>query len=274
VPDDPVIQALQSKVQGQGRKFVLVLGATSAIARAAARELAERGYGLILAGRDDEEVSADAADLGLRYGVAAHAVHFDAMDWQENGETLVPRCLELAGLPPDAPPGACPLAGAVLCFGYLGDQARAQKDMDELAAIIDINYTAAAAVLERLADLFERHRAGFICAVTSVAGDRGRFSNYHYGASKAALSVFLQGLRNRLWHSGVTVTTVKPGFVDTKMIYGNKGLFLVADPDRVGRAVARAALAGKHEIYTPWFWRGIMWITRNVPEVIFKRLKM
>jgi decaprenylphospho-beta-D-erythro-pentofuranosid-2-ulose 2-reductase len=272
-----VTDAIDKQKSSSKRGTVLILGATSGIARPMAVEFARRGYDLILAGRDDEEVEATAADIRIRYGVTTHPVHFDAVDWAENYESFVDRCEALAGGAEEGAAGAEKaggLIGAVVCIGYLGDQKLAQEDFDEAAAILDINYTAAAAVLERIAAAFERRRRGFICGISSVAGERGRKSNYHYGAAKAAFTAFLSGLRHRLFKSGVTVTTVKPGFVDTKMVYGMKGMFLVAKPEDVARTIVKAALAGKAEIYTPWFWRAIMFIARNVPEFIWVRTKM
>ncbi|HEX2114477.1 MAG TPA: SDR family NAD(P)-dependent oxidoreductase, partial [Alphaproteobacteria bacterium] len=109
---------------------------------------------------------------------------------------------------------------------------------------------------------------------SSVAGDRGRIKNYVYGSAKAGLSAYLQGLRARLFRSGVTVTTVKPGFVDTAMTFGLPGMFLVASPESVARACLAAARRGREEVYVPFFWWGIMTIIRNIPERIFKRLSI
>jgi short-subunit dehydrogenase len=106
-----------------------------------------------------------------------------------------------------------------------------------------------------------------------VAGDRGRQSNYLYGAAKAGLSAYLQGLRNRLFHAHVKVLTVKPGFVDTHMTYGRSGLFLVASPESVAKGIFRAIVKGKDVVYLPWFWRPIMLVVRSIPEGIFKRLR-
>jgi len=156
----------------------------------------------------------------------------------------------------------------------LGDQAKAQVIWDEARLILETNFTGCVSALNILANHFELKRTGFICAITSVAGDRGRQSNYHYGAAKAGLSVYLQGLRNRLFPAGVNVITVKPGFVDTRMTYGRPGLFLLASPESVAQGIFRAIVKGKSVVYLPWFWRPIMLIVRSIPETIFKRLKM
>jgi decaprenylphospho-beta-D-erythro-pentofuranosid-2-ulose 2-reductase len=247
-----------------GAGTVIVLGAASGIGRAVADELARRGYDLLLAGRDAEELAALADDLRLRHGVETRCQAFDALALETHG-AVVEAC-RLASR--DS------LAGAVACFGYLGDQSVAQQDPMETKRILDTNLLGAASILGLLANHFEAKRRGFLCAISSVAGDRGRQSNYVYGAAKAGLTVFLQGLRNRLFRSGVRVITIKPGFVDTKMTYGRPGMFLVASPQRVARRIVTAILQGKDESYVPSFWRPLMFIVRSIPERIFKRMRL
>ncbi len=243
---------------------VLILGATSGIASALAREFAAHKYDLVLGGRDRDELSALASDLSLRNSVRASVLAFDALDTQIHAASLQSFLAEAGNA----------LAGAVVCIGYLGDQAKAQVNWDEARLILETNFTGCVSALNILANHFELKRTGFICAITSVAGDRGRQSNYHYGAAKAGLSVYLQGLRNRLFPAGVKVITVKPGFVDTRMTYGRPGLFLLASPESVAQGIFRAIVKGKSVVYLPWFWRPIMLIVRSIPETIFKRLKM
>ena len=242
---------------------VLILGATSAIAAALAREFAAHKFDLVLGGRDREELSALASDLSLRCEVRAGILPFDALDTQTHAASLRSFLAE-AG---DA------LAGAVVCIGYLGDQAKGQSDWEEARLILETNFTGCVSALNILASHFELRRAGFICAISSVAGDRGRQSNYLYGAAKAGLSVYLQGLRNRLFPAHVKVITVKPGFVDTRMTYGRSGLFLVASPERVAKGIFRAIIKGQGVVYLPWFWRPIMLLVQSIPEAIFKRLR-
>jgi decaprenylphospho-beta-D-erythro-pentofuranosid-2-ulose 2-reductase len=243
---------------------VLVLGAASAIARAVADELARRGYDLQLAGRDSEELERIAVDLRVRHGVEAAVLRFDALDFPSHAD-LVEASRKASR---DS------LSGAVLCFGALGDQATAQADPAEARRILETNLVGAVSVLGLLANYFEGKRGGFLCARSSVAGDRGRQSNYVYGAAKAGLTVFLQGLRNRLFASGVRVTTIKPGFVDTAMTFGRPGLFLVASPQAAARRIVDAALGGKDQSYVPGFWRPIMLLIRLIPEKLFKRLRL
>ncbi|MBI5430028.1 MAG: SDR family oxidoreductase [Nitrosomonadales bacterium] len=241
---------------------VLILGATSAIARATAAAFAARGHDLYLASRDLEELRRIAADIHLRHGVEVRYGSFDAEATDTHAEFLQTVIAEMKGL-----------SGVVLAFGYLGDQIAA-RDFSAGAKIIAANFTGAASILSHCANYFEPLQRGFIIGISSVAGDRGRQSNYVYGAAKGALSLYLQGLRNRLYSSGVRVITVKPGFVDTAMTYGLPGLFLVASPQVIGERIARAPGKSADVLYLPWFWRYIMLIIRHIPEPIFKRLKL
>ena len=242
---------------------VLILGATSAIASALAREFAAHKFDLVLGGRDLEELGALASDLSLRYGARAEVFPFDALDTQTHASALR-SFLSGAGKA---------LEGVVVCMGYLGDQAKGQGDWEEARRILETNFTGCVSALNILANHFEARRAGFICAISSVAGDRGRQSNYLYGSAKAGLSAFLQGLRNRLFPAHVKVITVKPGFVDTRMTYGRPGLLLVAPPEKVAKGIFHAIAKGKDVVYLPWFWRLIMLIVKSIPEAIFKRLR-
>jgi decaprenylphospho-beta-D-erythro-pentofuranosid-2-ulose 2-reductase len=241
---------------------VLILGATSAIARATAVAFAARGASLYLASRDSEELRRIAADIKVRYGVEAHHGLFDA-EATDGHEAFFKSVL--ATMPK--------LSGVVLAFGYLGDQQTA-RDFSVGAKVIAANFTGAASILSHCANYFELQKSGFIIGISSVAGDRGRQSNYVYGAAKGALSLYLQGLRNRLYASGVRVITVKPGFVDTAMTYGLPGLFLVASPQSIGERIVRALGKSADVVYLPWFWRYIMLIIQHIPEQIFKRLKL
>ena len=241
---------------------VLILGATSAIARGVAMAFARRGYGLCLAGRDPEELERIAADLRIRFRAAVDCERFDATDYPSHA-AFFNKVVASSGT----------LSGVVLAFGYLGDSTSA-REFPEGARVIDVNFTGAASILGTCASYLEHRRAGFVIGISSVAGDRGRQSNYVYGAAKAGLSVLLQGLRNRLHDSGVRVITVKPGFVDTAMTFGMPGLFLVASPAAIGEQIASTLNRSSDVVYLPWFWRYIMLIIRSIPEPLFKRLKL
>lgn len=242
-------------------KHVLILGATSDIASALAHKFASQGFQPILAARNSERLAEAATDLEIRHQVKVAVVEFDALDYSSHADFY-------AGLParPDV---------AISVFGYLGDQQKAQTDFCEAERIINSNYTGAVSILEVIATDFEQRRSGTIIGISSVAGERGRQSNYTYGSAKAALSTYLSGLRNRLAKVGVHVLTVKPGFVRTKM---TAGLPLpgrvTAQPEQVAADIFKAYQKGADEIYSLWLWRYVMWLIRNIPEPIFKRLSL
>ncbi len=242
---------------------VLILGATSAIARHVAAALARRKYPLFLAARDAQEAERAAADLRVRFGINVESGAFDAEDYEGHADFLG-RVEEKAG----------ELHGVVLAFGYLGEQELAERDMDEWGRIIGRNFAGAVSILNLCAERLEARRAGFVVGISSVAGDVGRQSNYLYGSSKAGLNVYLQGLRNRLYHAGVNVLTVKPGYVDTPMTFGKPRVFLAAAPEEVGEGIVRALERGRNVVYLPWFWRWIMLVLRVLPEGLRKRLKL
>ena len=243
---------------------VVILGPTSAIARAVAGELAAKGHALVLAGRDTEEIETIATDLRVRHAVPVHAIPWDATYFDTHAER-VEACAELLD-------GS--IEGVVLCSGYMPEQEDAQTDWDTARRTIEVTYTGSVSMLNLFATRFESQRRGFICAIGSVAGDRGRQSNYLYGSAKAGLSAYLEGLRNRMFHAGVHVLTVKPGFVDTAMTWGLDGMFLMASPETVGRRIVRAIEKRRNVLYVPWFWRYIMLIIRHIPESVFKRMRM
>lgn len=248
--------------QAQQKRAVVILGATSAMARAVANEFAARHYDLVLGARDHDENETIAADIRVRYGVDVHALDFDAAGFEGHAD-FVDACNQALG---DT------LDGVILCFGFMDEQDKAQEDFAIAQRTIDVNFTGAVSILERFATLFDARKRGFIGAVSSVAGDRGRQSNYIYGSSKAGLSAYLEGLRNRLFPAGVSVTTIKPGFVDTKMTWGQ--VPFAASPESVGRDIVKAILKKKNVVYVPFFWRYIMLIIRHIPEWQFKKMKM
>ncbi len=246
-------------------KSILVLGATSSIARALAEQLAKLGAYVHVAGRNMEELERIANDLSVRYQKQSVAHLFVASDFKSH-EALLEEV--------ESKNSQHGLDGLVLAFGELGDQIEAQSEFAQAKSIIDSNYTGAVSILTHAANYLEKQGHGFIIGIASVAGDRGRQSNYIYGSAKGALALFLQGLRNRLSKSGVQVLTVKPGFVDTKMTYGRQGMFLVASPESVAQAIVKALKANKQVVYVPWFWQWIMLIIKTIPESIFMRMKM
>jgi len=241
---------------------VLILGATSAIARGTAAAFAARGDNIYLASRDLEELKRIAADLEVRYGVKVYYGLFDAVATDTHPAFFASVIKEMQAL-----------SGVVLAFGLLGDQ-QAAREFRMAEQIIASNFTGAVSILSICANYFDPLKRGFIIGISSVAGDRGRQSNYVYGAAKGALSLYLQGLRNRLFPKGVRVVTIKPGFVDTAMTFGLPGLFLVASPQLIGKQIVQTLNNSADVVYLPGFWRYIMLIIKHIPEFIFKRMKM
>lgn len=240
----------------------IILGATSSMARAFARAVAEEGARVCLAGRDLEDLGHLARDLGARGAAEAEVHRFDARDPDTFGSII-----EAA----QATPG--PISAAVF-VGSMPPQTEIDADPALIDGVVADSFTGPAHFLHMLAPVQEARGAGRVVGVGSVAGDRGRLNNYVYGAAKAGFATYLSGLRNRLGRAGVHVLTVKPGFVDTAMTWGLPGMFLVASPEDVARDILRALGKGRDVIYTPFFWRWIMLIIRSIPERIFKKLSI
>jgi short-subunit dehydrogenase len=241
---------------------VLILGANSDIAKATAREFARNGADSIcLAGRDTEKLNPQATDIQIRHQVTTYALAFDALNYESHAAFY--------GRLPVQP-------DVVICvFGYLGDQEVASSHFNEAAKVIDSNYKGAVSILNIVAQDFEKRKQGIVVGVSSVAGERGRQSNYIYGSAKAAFSVYLDGLRNRLFKAGAHVVSVKPGFVNTKMTqHLQLPPLLTAQPYEVAKAIFKACKKRRNTIYVRWMWRYIMLIIKNIPEFIFKRLSM
>ncbi len=245
---------------------VLILGATSGIARAVVRRLARDGDCLLLAGRNEEELKRIANDVHVRAECRADTICFDALATDEHA-AFVEQCIAHFD---------DQLDGVILCHGTMFDQAEAQNDFALAQQMIQTNYTSAVSILEPVATYMQARKQGYICGISSVAGDRGRQSNYIYGSTKAALTTYLAGLRHRMANENVQVITIKPGIVDTPMTFGvvDRNSPLVATPDRIAQDVVRAIRRGSPTIYTPWFWRCIMTIIRAVPERLFWRTKL
>jgi short-subunit dehydrogenase len=252
----------------------VVLGATSEIGRAVSLELAGAFGKIVVAGRDFDELVVIAKDIRVRTGATVAPLHWEATAYDEH-EDFVKQCIESFGK----------VDGVVACQGYMADQQQAASDWRLANEMIAVNYAGAVSVLDRFANYLESRQstdtnAGqndlYICGISSVAGERGRQSNFLYGSTKAAFSTYLAGLRNRLYRSGVVVITVKPGFVDTSMTWGllKAESPAVAKPARIARDTLRAIQKRKNVVYTPWFWRPIMCVIRSIPEPLFKRLRL
>lgn len=240
---------------------LLVVGASSDIAEATARRFAAAGYALQLAGRDETALGAIAADLKLRHRVTVAVHRCDVTEAKD-------RAALLASLPV--------LPDVIVCaVGLLGDQRLNETDAVAAERVMRANYEGPALLLGSLADAFSARGSGVIVGISSVAGERGRASNYVYGSAKAGMTAFLSGLRNRFGKTGVHVVTVLPGFVDTRMTEGmTLPPALTAQPDEVAQAILRAVERRKDVIYVRPLWRWIMAIIRAIPEGLFKKLSI
>lgn len=238
---------------------ILLLGATSAIAAQIANLHAARGDRMHLVARSPDKLAALAARLG------------DAMFTQEVCDLTRTELLRVAVARWIETLGG--LDRVLLAHGDLGDQLASEQTWEEAEQILEVNLLSAVAALIPLANYLQSRGSGKICVITSVAGERGRPRNYTYGAAKGALSLYLQGLRSRLYGTDVTVTTIVLGPVDTPMTANHPKNALFAQPDAVAREIVRAMDNGRGAVFVPWFWRYIMMIVRNVPEAVFQRFK-
>lgn len=240
---------------------VLLLGANSDMAVAIARRFAQKKFDVILAARNTEPLASLKSDLQIRYGVKVEAVVFDALKFAEHENFY-------KHLPfvPDI---------TICVFGYLGEQQKAMDDWNEAEKTVSTNYVGAVSVLNVVAKDYAVRKHGTIVGISSVAGERGRQSNFIYGSAKAGFTAYLSGLRNRLHNENVHVVTVLPGFVYTKMTE-NLQLppLLTATPEQVANTVYDAVAKKKNVVYVKWMWRWIMLAVRNIPEPVFKKLKM
>jgi decaprenylphospho-beta-D-erythro-pentofuranosid-2-ulose 2-reductase len=243
-------------------RTLLLIGGTSDIGRATALCYAKAGWRVLLAARREDEAQRNADDIAVRTGSEVTTHRLDILD-TDSFEAFI------EGLPqwPDT---------VVCVVGELGDQARGQKDLAHAVQLLRTNFEGPALLLGLFAEHFIERGSGTIVGVSSVAGDRGRGSNYLYGAAKAGFTAFLSGLRNRLAPAGLRVITVKPGFVRTQMTSGMKlPPLLTAEPDEVGQAILTAAEKGRRDvIYVRWVWQPVMMVISSIPERIFKRLRL
>lgn len=244
---------------------ILIIGATSAIAQETAKLFAQKHDALFLVGRDTDKLEAIASDLKVR---GAHKVAYYTLDLNETQQHQT--MLEQAKTSLEG------IDTVLIAYGSLDDQKACEQDYAKAEQALRTNFLSVVSLLTPIANLLEQQHYGCIAVISSVAGDRGRQSNYIYGAAKGALTIFLQGLRNRLQPANVCVLTIKPGFVDTPMtetFKGEKGA-LWAKPEAIARGIYQAINKRKNSVYLPWFWLPIMMIIRHIPEPIFKRMKL
>ena len=240
---------------------VLIIGATSAIAQSTARQFASQGNALFLVARDEQKLQIVVEDLRTRGASAVSTAQLDVSDFHRHQEIV------------DAAVGGLEnIDIALIAHGTLPDQKLCEQSLDELRREMDINAISTMSLLSILANLFEKKGSGCIAVITSVAGDRGRQSNYVYGTAKATVTTFLQGLRNRLAPSGVSVVTIKPGFIDTPMTEEFPKGLLWTSPDKAAKSIYKAITKRKHVVYVPFYWRYIMLLIRAIPESVFKKM--
>ncbi len=240
----------------------MIFGATSAIAQAVARRLARPGVNLHLVAREAQKLDAVRADIATR-GAAVTTSIADLDEVDRHAALIDEAARSMGGL--DA---------ALIAHGTLPDQAACERDFDLTQKQWRTNFVSPASLAALLANRFESEGRGTIAAISSVAGDRGRRSNYVYGTAKGALSIFLEGLRARVEAKGVNIVIVKPGFVDTPMTASFPKGALWASADSVAAGIVRAMESGAGEVYLPWFWWPIMFVIRHLPWSIFSRLKI
>jgi decaprenylphospho-beta-D-erythro-pentofuranosid-2-ulose 2-reductase len=231
------------------------------MAVAIAKKMGSNGYNIQLAARNVARLQPLQTDLSIRYNIVSTLHEFDA----EKSEGHPAFFSSLPSLP-----------DITICvFGYLGDQKLAESDWKECERIIRVNYTGAVSILNIVANAYAAQGKGTLVGISSVAGERGRQSNYFYGSAKAGFTAYLSGLRNRLFHEKIHVLTVQPGFVYTRMTENMPlpGL-LTATPEYVADAIYKAIGKKKNIVYVKWFWRWIMLIIKSIPEFLFKKLKL
>jgi len=243
-----------------GPKKILVLGATSGIAEATCRIWAAEGASLFLVARNADKLAAVAADLKTRGAAYVDTAIADLDDTATHAALLTHAINSLGGM--DV---------AYLAHGILGDQAKAEKDFEVAAQILHTNFVSVVSLLTWLANYCVQRKSGVLAVISSVAGERGRKSNYLYGSSKAGLTAFLDGLRNRVDREGVTVLTIKPGPVRTAMTVQMKGSEKFADVDKVAKTIVGAIEKKKDILYVPFQWGPIMFVIRHIPEALFKK---
>ena len=243
------------------KDIILVLGARSDIAMAVAHRFAKAGYDIQLAARNVDNLADDKHDLELRYDISVSMHEFDALEIQSHD-------LFVESLP-------CLPTVAVCAVGYMGNQLESEKIIEAASLVMRSNFEGPASIMGMLANKFEQRGSGCLIGISSVAGERGRATNYVYGSAKAGFTAFLSGLRNRLAQKGVHVVTVLPGFVTTKMTEGmNLPGNLTSSPDAVANSIFDASQSNKNVVFTMFKWRILILIIKHLPEVIFKRLQI
>lgn len=240
---------------------VLILGGNSDVGKSLAVAFSKLGSNLILSSRKERQLDSFKSDLVIRYNIKCTIEIFDVLDFDSHYSFY-----NNLKVQPDV---------VITCIGYLDDLSVSKKNFETSLKTIQTNYTGLVSILNIISNNFEKKTHGTIVGISSVAGDRGRGSNYIYGSSKSAFTSYLSGLRNRLHTSGVRVITVKPGFIKSKMTNHLKlPKMLTASPDQISLDIIKSIKRKKNVVYTQWFWKWIMWVIQCIPERVFKKLSL
>lgn len=242
------------------KKYWLVVGANSDIAKAVVKELAKEGYNFFLASRNTEELKRFVRDLKVRFPyIEVHQYMFDVCDLESHKDFY----LSLPAKP----------IGVIMAVGYLPENKEIEENCDKVMETIKTNYLCPVCFLNLVAQDFKKQNKGYIVGISSVAGDRSRKRNFLYASSKSGLTQYLDGLRLYLSDTDVKVINVKPGYVRTKMTKDlNLPEILTVSSEKVAKDIVKAIKSGKGILYTPWYWKYIMFVIRTLPEFILKRL--
>lgn len=239
--------------------YILILGSNSEVGRAVSRKYAQNGYNLYLAEKETEEAKNEAKNLEIKYGIKARIVKFDILEFYNHKNfysALNPRPV-----------------GVICLINYTGEQYKAEADFLETKKIIDTNFTGCVSILTIIANDFEARKEGFIVGVSSMAGDRGRKSNYIFGSAKAGFTTFLSGLRSRLLKADVQVTTIKTGIIATKDIENmDLPMFITVKPEEAANDIFKAQQKNRDIVYSKWQCRIIAMFFNHIPEILFKRM--
>ena len=241
---------------------VMIIGATSGIGRAIANGYASQGQALILCGRDETLLKNTTQDIAIRFGVTATPLALDVLDFSRH-ETIMRQAQALS---------SDPIEGVIMCHGIMPDQRQVFGNAEALRELIDTNFASTVSLSEAAAALLSPQGSGFLCVVTSVAADRGRALNHLYGATKAAVTTYLEGLRVRLAADNIAVINIKPGAIDTGMTWGMQGLPLMASAERVARDTIRGIEKNRAVVYSPRIYSIIMAVVRSIPDRVFTKM--
>lgn len=245
----------------KGVRRILAFGANSAICQAVLRLYAGEGASFFLLARDSSKLAAACEDLIARGGRLAGSESYDFNDWRRHEQVVQAACEAMGGL--DL---------VLVCHGSLPDQAECESSSSAARACAEDNFTSASVIVQASSQFLAGQGTGTLAVLSSVAGDRGRKSNYSYGAAKAGLDALLQGLRGRFHGTGVKVVNIKPGMIVSPMTQDMEHGFLWSTPERIAPQIRRAIECGRAVSYAPGYWRLIMWVIRALPAGILARL--